>query len=187
MYNTSKKKQGSIKCYTLSSSYSVRLTSSLLFMVILVRYNFPSDMFMTCFHKLNPRIFFSQFFSFKTSYIFLLRPKIMLKLFIFTTKNHFPPPLKTRHRYGFRENMSWASYWLLPKSFSIITNSSDNFTNLEFLIYEFFLMNTIFPHIRPAGIIFLQGLQLRLLLECGHVFQKMSLNDQFWSHKPDSC
>ena len=27
---------------------------------------------------------------------------------------------------------------------------------------------TVFPHIRPAGIIFLQGLQLRGLLECGY-------------------
>ena len=27
---------------------------------------------------------------------------------------------------------------------------------------------TVFPHIRPAGIIFLQGLQLRVLLECGY-------------------
>ena len=27
---------------------------------------------------------------------------------------------------------------------------------------------TIFPHIRPAGIIFLQGLQLRVLLERGY-------------------
>jgi hypothetical protein len=29
-------------------------------------------------------------------------------------------------------------------------------------------MYTVFPHIRPAGIIFLQGLQLRVLLECGY-------------------
>ena len=36
---------------------------------------------------------------------------------------------------------------------------------------------TVFPHIRPAGIIFLQ--ELRVLLEFGHVFQEMSLNDQF--------
>ena len=28
--------------------------------------------------------------------------------------------------------------------------------------------NTVFPQIRPAGIIFLQGLQLRVLLECGY-------------------
>ena len=27
---------------------------------------------------------------------------------------------------------------------------------------------TVFPHIRPAGIIIFQGLQLRVLLECGH-------------------
>ena len=30
------------------------------------------------------------------------------------------------------------------------------------------LMDTVFPQIRPAGIIFLQGLQLRVLLEWGH-------------------
>ena len=28
--------------------------------------------------------------------------------------------------------------------------------------------NTVFPQIRPAGIIFLLGLQLRVLLECGY-------------------
>ena len=30
------------------------------------------------------------------------------------------------------------------------------------------VLHTVFPQIRPAGIIFLQGLQLRVLLECGY-------------------
>ena len=30
------------------------------------------------------------------------------------------------------------------------------------------VINTVFPQIRPAGVIFLQGIQLRVLLECGH-------------------
>ena len=35
------------------------------------------------------------------------------------------------------------------------------------LNYEKQNIDTVFPQIRPAGIIFLQGLQLRGLLECG--------------------
>ena len=34
--------------------------------------------------------------------------------------------------------------------------------------YRGFTPITVFPHIRPAGIIFLQSLQLRVLLECGY-------------------
>ena len=30
------------------------------------------------------------------------------------------------------------------------------------------IADTVFPQIRPAGIIFLLGLQLRVLLECGY-------------------
>ena len=30
------------------------------------------------------------------------------------------------------------------------------------------ILHTVFPQIRPAGIIFLMGLHLRVLLECGH-------------------
>ena len=34
--------------------------------------------------------------------------------------------------------------------------------------YLIMMQNTAFPHIRPAYIVVFQGLQLRVLLECGH-------------------
>ena len=39
---------------------------------------------------------------------------------------------------------------------------------LESRIRKLYVPYTVFPHIRPAGIIFLQGLQLRVLLERGY-------------------
>ena len=43
-----------------------------------------------------------------------------------------------------------------------------NILTLIGMSYESKKMLTVFPHIRPAGIIFLQGLQLRALLERGY-------------------
>ena len=41
-------------------------------------------------------------------------------------------------------------------------------THWKFCIKLLSKWHTVFPQIRPAGIIFLQGLQLRVLLECGY-------------------
>ena len=40
--------------------------------------------------------------------------------------------------------------------------------NLQKYPFLHLYVHTVFPQIRPAGIIFLQCLQLRVLLECGH-------------------
>ena len=47
------------------------------------------------------------------------------------------------------------------QSFVQLSDMTINTTNTPAL-------STVFPHIRPAGIIFLQGLQLRVLLERGY-------------------
>ena len=53
---------------------------------------------------------------------------------------------------------SWKRLWFLLASL---------YTKAHPLIYMY-LGTTVFPHKRPAGIIFLQGLQLRVLLELGY-------------------
>ena len=48
----------------------------------------------------------------------------------------------------------------------IVIPSICNQTSLH---YPMFFNTTVFPQIRPAGIIFLQGLQMRVLLERGYL------------------
>ena len=48
--------------------------------------------------------------------------------------------------------------------FQIVAVLSTFVNELDF----FSISNTVFPHIRLAGIIFLLGLKLRVLLECGY-------------------
>ena len=50
----------------------------------------------------------------------------------------------------------------------MIKNSKLGATSAINCKWSNYWLDTVFPQIRPAGIIFLQGLQLRVLLECGH-------------------
>ena len=44
-------------------------------------------------------------------------------------------------------------------------------SHLQIVLGQEMKQTTVFPHIRPAGIIFLQGFQLRVLLERGYYWR----------------
>ena len=71
----------------------------------------------------------------------------------------------------FEDSIPWSSELCLEYLLKIsnLYIQSQIISNIFYEFHSFYsLLYTVFPHIRPAGIILIQGLQLRVLLERGY-------------------
>ena len=82
------------------------------------------NMSMSCFHEFPIHEFLHEFFIVqKRNRVFLLRSKMLLKLFLLTKKNTLQLLWK-KTRFGIRENMSQASYTYLCILLCVKINTS---------------------------------------------------------------